>query len=140
MRMSHIPLGYRIQNSVAETDEINTEKVRKLYQCYLETGSMNAAAAMAGIDKTHSSIGKILRNRIYLGTEFYPKIIDEALFCEVQIKIKEKYELMKRKNKPEKTINWKIRFSVEKIKMKFENPYEQAEYAYSQILEERYEG
>lgn len=37
-----------------------------------------------GIDKTHSVIGRLLRNKLYLGTDYYPQIVDEEIFEKVQ--------------------------------------------------------
>lgn len=33
-----------------------------------------------GIDKTHSVIGRLLRNKVYLGTDYYPQIVDKEIF------------------------------------------------------------
>lgn len=55
-----------------------------LYKKYLECNSKRASAKAVGINKTHSSIGKILRNTVYLGTEFYPQLIEEKLLNKVQ--------------------------------------------------------
>ena len=45
---------------------------------------MRAAAVKVGIEKTHSVIGRLLRNEVYLGDEYYPQLIDEELFHKVQ--------------------------------------------------------
>ena len=78
------PYGYRIVNAKAVIDESEAEKVKMLYCEFLATGSMRNAAMKVGIDKVHSVIGRILKNKVYLGTDYYPQIIDDALFSAVQ--------------------------------------------------------
>ena len=82
--MTHTPYGYKIINAQAVVDEPIAEKVRQLFVEYLESGSMRAAAMKVGIDKTHSVIGRLLRNKVYLGTDYYPQIVDEEIFEKVQ--------------------------------------------------------
>ena len=82
--MTHTPYGYHIENGIAVVDEADAERVRMLFQEYIDCKSMRAAAKKAGIDKTHSVIGRFLKNKVYLGTSFYPKIIDEDIFVRVQ--------------------------------------------------------
>ena len=77
------PYGYRIVNAKAVIDESEAEKVKMLYCEFLATGSMRNAAMNVGIDKVHSVIGRILKNKVYLGTDYYPQIIDDALFSAV---------------------------------------------------------
>ena len=37
-----------------------------------------------GIDKTHSMIGRFLKNKVYVGTEYYPQIVDGDIFAKAQ--------------------------------------------------------
>lgn len=134
--MTHTPYGYIIENGQAVIDELNAERVRMLFREYIECGSMRAAAKKVGIDKTHSVIGRFLKNKVYVGTEYYPQIVDEDTFAKVQ-EIRENnarsqnriraYEVQ-----PKAEIGT---FSIGKIAEKYDNPYKQAEYAYSQITE-----
>ena len=82
--MTHIPYGYRIKNGIAVVDQVDAERIKALYQEYIDCKSMRAAAKKAGIDKTHSVIGRILKNKVYLGTVYYPQIIDEDIFAKAQ--------------------------------------------------------
>ena len=70
--MTHTPFGYIIEDGKAVIDETKAEKVKRLFHEYMECGSMRAAAKKAGIDKTHSMIGRFLKNKVYVGTEYYP--------------------------------------------------------------------
>ena len=78
--MTHTPYGYKIEKGQAVIDESIAEKVRQLFIEFLNCGSMRAAAVKVGIDKTHSVIGRLLRNEVYLGDEYYPQLIDDELF------------------------------------------------------------
>lgn len=134
--MTHTPYGYIIENGQAVIDESNAERVRMLFQEYIECKSMRAAAKKAGIDKTHSVIGRILKNKVYLGTSFYPKIIDEDIFVRAQ-EIREnnarsQNRIAVYRPHPKAEIGT---FIIGKIEAKYDDPYKQAVYAYSQIME-----
>ena len=78
--MGHTPFGYRIENGIAVVDKENAQKIRKLYASYLSGLSLAGAAKEAGIEMYHCSAKRILRNRHYLGDDFYPAIIDADTF------------------------------------------------------------
>ena len=107
-----------------------------LYYEFLATGSMRNAAMKVGIDKVHSVIGRILKNKVYLGTDYYPQIIDDALFSAVQ-------ELRERNAKNQNRIHeYKTvekaeigSFHIGIVDKKYDDPYKQAEYAYGLIEE-----
>lgn len=117
-------------------DESEAEKVKMLYYEFLATGSMRNAAIKVGIDKVHSVIGRILKNKVYLGTDYYPQIIDDALFSAVQ-------ELCKRNVRSQNRIyEYKTvekaeigSFHIGIVDKKYDDPYKQAEYAYGLIEE-----
>lgn len=135
--MTHVPYGYRIVDGIAIIEETEAEKVKILFEEYLRSKSMMAAAKYAGIKKTHSSIGRILKNRVYIGSDFYPSIIDKEIFSKVQA-LRNKNAIdqnrKKSKNKIENTLV-SFEYIIKKIDEKFDNPFKQAEYAYSQIEE-----
>ena len=134
--MSHIPYGYKVKNGVAEIDEIKAYKIQELYKGYLECGSMRAAAMKVGIEKTHSVIGRFLKNKTYLGTEFYPQIIDEDTFKKVQ-ELRNKNAIHQNRIRDFKPLEKKKlgNFVIGNIEEKYGDPFKQAEYAYSQIKE-----
>ena len=68
--MTHVPYGYKIEAGVATFND-DAAAIRKLFTNFIECKSMRAAAKTAGINKTHSVIGRIIKNEIYLGTDFY---------------------------------------------------------------------
>lgn len=139
--MMHTPYGYKIENGQAVIDEPVAEKVRQLFVEFLNCGSMRAAAVNAGIEKTHSVIGRLLKNEVYLGDEYYPKMIDEELFRKVQ---ELRYSNAKAQNRVRDYIKQapfaeNTQYRMRKVQQRYENPYLQAEYAYGLIEEEQHE-
>lgn len=138
--MTHTPYGYKIINAQAVVDEQIAEKVRQLYAEYLESGSMRAAAKTVGIEKTHSVIGRLLRNKVYLGTNYYPQIVDEEMFKKVQELLgsnaKSKNRIREFEAPPELELK---DYKLDRVEEKYTDPYRQAEYAYSMIGEDKHE-
>lgn len=131
-KMTHTPFGYIIESGQAVIDEPNAEKVRMLFREYIECESMRAAAKKVGIEKTHSVIGRFLKNKVYVGTEYYPQIVDEDTFAKAQ---EIRGNNAKRQNRigayrphPKAEIGT---FAIGKVAVQYDNPYKQAEYAYS---------
>ena len=136
--MTHTPYGYKIEKGQAVIDESIAEKVRQLFIEFLNCGSMRAAAVKVGIDKTHSVIG---RNEVYLGDEYYPQLIDDELFQKVQEQRNSNARSQNRirdyiKQTP---VAENIQYRIGKVQQRYENPYQQAEYAYGLIEEEKHE-
>lgn len=138
--MTHTPYGYRIENAVAVIDEPAAEKIRQLYRGYLESGSMRAAAIKVGIEKTHSVIGRFLKNEVYLGTDYYPQIVDEEIFEKVQELRGSNARSQNRIREYEAPPELELKdYKLGKVEEKYTDPYKQAEYAYSMIEEEHNE-
>ena len=85
--MSHMPLGYRIENGKAVIHEEDAAKVRLLYQSCLEGQSLADAAKTSGIKCVQKYISNLLQNVCYLGDDFYPAIIDSDTFTAVGTEI-----------------------------------------------------
>lgn len=138
--MTHTPYGYKIINAQAVIDEPIAEKVRQLYAKYLESGSMRAAAKTVGIEKTHSVIGRLLRNKVYLGTNYYPQIVDEEIFEKVQELRSSNAKSQNRIREFEAPPELELKdYKLDKVEEKYTDPYQQAEYAYSMIEEDKHE-
>ena len=134
--MTHTPFGYIIENGQAIIDETNAERVRMLFREYIQCGSMRAAAKKVGIEKTHSVIGRFLKNKVYVGTEYYPQIVDEDTFAKAQ-EIRENNAKSQNRigaYRPHPKAEIGI-FTIGKVTAQYDDPYKQAEYAYSQITE-----
>ena len=133
--MGHTPYGYRIENGIAVTDEKQAQQVRGLFEGYLSGLALTVAAEKAGLKLFHGSAGRMLRNRKYLGNDYYPAIIDRATFEKAEEerlkrakalgRVYEKIETIKAENP--------MNFTIPKVQEKYTNPFQQAEYAYSLI-------
>ena len=90
----HMPIGYKVINGKITIHEEQRKIVEEIFHDYdngistlriaqdLKTrGICNAHDRVAW---THASIGKILENHNYLGTEYYSQLIDKELFDRVQ--------------------------------------------------------
>lgn len=133
--MSHTPYGYRIENGKAVIDEKAEEQIKTLFQCYLSGDSLDAAANKAGIEAFHAGIGKILRNIHYLGDEYYPSIIDPDTFATAQAERSKRAEHLGRIFKPKEKLEavFPTVFRINNAIQQFDDPFQQAEYAYSLI-------
>ena len=124
MTQTHVPYGYRIEDGKALADEVAAEKLKSFFNEYLVCGSM---------------LGRMLKNRVYLGTDFYPRLIDDDTFQKAQELRGEVARKLGRihEYKPKETKQEVLRFEVGKVKQKYQDPYRQAQYAYAQIKEVR---
>lgn len=126
--------GYKIINGEAHINEDEAKALQVLYEAYIETASLSQSGKMAGITITHSCLSRLLENRIFLGTDYYPQIIDEETFSKVQELRQDAIEKRRRK-KPEPKEVVKTWFEIGPVDKKYEDPYRQAEYAYGLIEE-----
>ena len=103
-----------------------------------DTDSLATASKSCSLNFTHSQVGRMLEKKEYCGDDFYPEIISTEVFEKVQ------EERLKRATKLGRLNRVKSILAVEpstKFKMnpcieKFADPFEQAEYIYSQIESE----
>ncbi|MCI9126195.1 MAG: recombinase [Eubacterium sp.] len=96
----HTPMGYSIKEGKIVIDEEKKKIVQQIFKDYDHGKSLIKIAdnlRERGIKNTHGRvtwthgvIGKILENHNYLGTEYYPQIIEKELFERVQSKREEK--------------------------------------------------
>ncbi|MEG0579971.1 MAG: recombinase [Niameybacter sp.] len=136
--MGHTPYGYRIENGTAVIDEDRAESIGRLYAYYLSGLALTVAAKKAGVTANHSSVGKMLRNRRYLGDEYYPQIVDKDTFDAAEVERQKRAEKLGRIKEPKEhqEITAPIAFCIDVIEQKYEDPFRQAEYVYSQIAKE----
>ena len=88
------------------------------------------------ICKRGEYIGRILKNKVYLGTDYYPQIIDDVLFSAVQ-ELRERNAKNQNRIHEYKTVE-KAEigfFHIGIVDKKYDDPYKQAEYAYGLIEE-----
>ncbi len=78
--MAYVPYGYTITDGVVTVDEKAAGQVKEFFKKYISGLSLTVAGEQAGIEKTHSVMGRILKNVLYLGNDVYPAIIDKETF------------------------------------------------------------
>ena len=136
--MAHIPLGYKIVDGCAVTDEPTVKQIKETYRYYFEGKSLVDAAKEAGFKMNHATVKRMLSNKKYLGTDYYPQIIDE----ETQIRFLEELtrragdlgRLNRRCKEHNKIVPTAFHFKPADVT--FPDPFEQAEYIYSLIESE----
>ena len=135
MRPGHVPYGYRIKDGVGVICEEEAENIRKIYEMYLSGMGLQAIAEALGLKLFHGGVSRIIDNKKYLGTAFYPKIVDEELFN------KAAEEKERRAVKLKRTDRIKVvekepacySFIMRKAKEKYDDPFVQASYLYGLI-------
>ena len=109
----HTPIGYKVINGKIEVYEEHRKLVEQIFKDY-DSGisAWQIAKSLKGLGVknangrvawTHASIGRILENHNYLGTEYYPQIIEKELFDRVQKRREQvRIEGSRGKHRPEK--------------------------------------
>ena len=130
--MNHIPFGYIIEDGKAIIDDKEASQIRDLFHSYLSGLSLADAAEKAGIKRCHPAISKMLTNRRYIGDDFYPGIVDEEVFQQVETERLRRAHMLGRIYEPKasNTVLPRIRFFASEPQSHFEDPFQQAEYAY----------
>ena len=137
--MDYVPYGYTITDGIVTVDERAADQVRVFFEKYISGLSLAVAGEQAGIEKTHSSMGLILKNVHYLGNEVYPAIIDKETFDKAEeVRSKRAKDLgriveLAAFSAPPPIERFKMRKSEGKLP---DDPVERAEYLYSLIERE----
>jgi len=136
--MGHTPYGYRIENGKAIIDEQAAEQIKTLFQSYLTGDSLAMAAKKAAIKSFHAGVGRMLQNKRYLGDEYYPAIIDPDTFAAAEAERIRRAEKLGRIREPEvkREVVYPSTFRIIEGIERFDDPFQQAEYAYSLIESE----
>lgn len=136
--MKHIPYGYRIENGAAVVDEAEATVVRDFFNYYISGLALMAAAKKVGLKLYHGSAGRMLRNTKYLGDDYYPAIIDQKTFDKAEeVRLGRAKALGRvRELKSAKEAPFPTKFTMPAVKAVYEDPFQQAAYAYSLIESE----
>ena len=137
--MGSILFGYRIEKAKAVICEEEAQQIRKTAEEYLSGKSFVQAAEAAGLKRNHGTVRKMLENPAYLGTDFYPQILDEQTFYSIAIERNKRVGWLDRDFQSKRIpapIAVKKNFRVPgSIDTKYDDPFLQAEYAFSLIEE-----
>ena len=136
--MRHIPYGYRIENGRAVIDEEQAATVRDFFQNYISGMALMPAAEKVGLNLYHGSAGRMLRNKKYLGDDYYPAIIDKETFDKAEEIRMSRAKALGRvwELEGKKDILFPTNFTMPAVKKVSDDPFEQAAYAYSLIESE----
>lgn len=135
--MGHTPYGYRIEGGKAVIHEVEAANVRKLFDGYIGGLALKPAAEAAGIHVTHCQAKRMLQNSKYLGTEFYPAIVSTELMEQAKEQISSRATALGRNFEPKEKEKLAVqkKFALGHLEHRYEDPFRQAEYAYSLIAE-----
>lgn len=133
-----MPYGYRLENGKAVIEENEAKQIRELCAAYLSGLSFVEAAKQVGLQMYHGTVRNLLKNKRYLGTEFYPAILDRESFEAVEIERQRREKLLGRTHMKRRVSEVTVHtaFRIPKVETKFSDPLQQAEYAYSLIESE----
>lgn len=137
--MQHTPYGYDIIGGKAVINEKRADDVRRICRNYLSGMSFKNAASAVGLTMSHCGVKRLMLNERYLGDEFYPAILTEETVRKVEAERIRREKALgrdRRKGKGAPKGVYYTGFSALKIAMKYKDPVEQAEYAYSRIRNE----
>ena len=136
--MGHTPFGYKIENGSAVVDEAAAGQIRQIFRSYLEGDSLETAAKKAGVISFHGGISRMLKNKHYLGDEYYPTIIDRETFDKAEQERMRRAAALGRIKEPvvQEKILIPTVFHTKPVEQTFDDPFLQAEYAYSLIESE----
>ena len=136
--MGHTPFGYRIESGKAVISEDEATAVRMIFTSYLDGDALETAAEKAGIRMKHAGVRRILQNKKYLGTDFYPAIINQETFEKAAQEIKRRATYLNKKYgaREKKAPQERPQFTLGKIEKHLKDPFLQAAYVYSLIESE----
>ena len=79
-----IPYGYEIRNGLAYPHPINSLKLRDFFNYYVGGLPVLKSLRKAGVNCSEGGGRLMLMNETYLGTDYYPKLIEKKIFTKVK--------------------------------------------------------
>lgn len=137
--MSHTPFGYKIVDGCAVIDEKAAEQLKKIFKGYIEGKTLVNAAKDVGIDCMHSFVLGLISNKKYLGTDYYPQLIDKETFEKAKAERERRAVKLGRNKiacKVKKKVAVATMFHFNMADKSYNDPFEQAQYIYSLIERE----
>ena len=122
-----------IVNGTPEVNEKEGAAVRKAFEMYLRGAALSTIGNELGINRYHASVARILEDQKYLGTDFYPAIVEKELFDKVQ---KTRATRRKKHSKPCRIYpkaQVSKTFQMDPIKQVLTDLFEQAQYIFGLI-------
>ena len=83
-----IPFGYCCQGKHLDIDETNGKIAKEIFQKYIDCRNASDVSrwlyATYGISRNLCTVRRMLSNKMYLGSDFHPQLIDKDTFSKVQ--------------------------------------------------------
>ena len=138
MRQGHMPYGYKVINGTAVIDEEQAAQVRGVFRDFLDGVSYAKCALNNGFTLYHASVKRMLRDRYYLGDDFYPPLISRETFDAAEAEYRRRIDALGRNYKRTEKAKMDVpaAFRTKPDIKRIRDPYKQAEYAYSLIESE----
>lgn len=135
--MRTLPLGYSIKDGAIVVDEEQAQRVRELFSAYLSGMSLAKAAQSAGIQASSSTVKHILKNKHYLGDDYYPALIAPSIFQAAHTaRLKRAKKLGKNFSaQPDPVFHVATAFFIETPKRHYADPFREAQALYACIKE-----
>lgn len=136
--MRTILYGYKLNDGKVQIHPVESTQVKILFELISDGTSMLAANKVVRIERTHTTIARMLKNRKYLGNEFYPRLIDESIFKKVQ-EVREQAIINKNRSRRNLALdkNQDVSFRFSQVyEDRYDDPFMQAAYAYNLITKE----
>ena len=89
------PYGYEIRDARAIIVPEEAERLRTLFVEFIGGSPLKTCAFESGIERTAQTCKSMLGNPIYVGTDFYPQIIEDYMFSAAQAELKRRTEKRK---------------------------------------------
>jgi hypothetical protein len=96
--------------------------------------SLREAASAAGHPLVHSTVKRMLTKKYYCGDDFYPAIIDAAVFHRANSELKQRAANKNQTGKIRRVVpKPETEFVLSPPRTHYDDPYKQAEYMYGLI-------
>lgn len=87
---AQIPYGYKIENGAAVPHPEEAYRLKEFFDLYVNHGcSIAEAKARAEIDRSAQTCRAMLTNTVYLGTDYYPRLITPGMMKKAEKAIEE---------------------------------------------------
>lgn len=89
------PYGYSIHDARAFVEPDEQRRLVELYTAFVAGATLKSCVAASGIPRSAPTCKRMLANKTYLGTDYYPAVIEEGLFRKAQDELRRREEARK---------------------------------------------
>ena len=133
-----IPYGYRMVDGQMMPEPEEAQKLRKLYEYYIQGYSLKKCLIMAGVERSIGWLRSAFDRTIYLGDQRYPQLISREMWEETALEAKRRGTSavgVKKKKLRQYPVPVETEFSFDRkaVKTMPEDPVESAALLYRSI-------